>query len=256
MPYADNSTIYEQRLKSSYGGGVVITIILMLSYFCISLTGKIAAMFLSAAMLDFQITQDFSLDYIVAAVVGIILAVFLLLPLQLNIKSWYQHSTAESPPITAAFTYFANLKKYFAAVKFTVLKLSIILLVFILSLSPSIILTGVMKYAVNGGEYTLGMSFGAIFVISTILALLGLFPAIYFSAGFFFADYLFIKGIETRPLCALRISMRYARKNKKSLFLALSIIFFYYLSCIFIVTIPFVLPKIRAKLANYVDGLM
>ncbi|MFZ2538141.1 MAG: DUF975 family protein [Oscillospiraceae bacterium] len=245
-----------QKLQGNFGVGIALTLVVVLTYLCINLIGKIVAMFLSTVMLDFNITKDFSLDSVVACVATLILTVFLLSPLRLNIKSWYQSIKGEYLPATVAFSYFGNLKKYLSALHFCIIRSIAVFLTFLIPMLPSIILAAILKSIFDIGKTSTGPILGSLLVIMIVLFIIGLIFSIYYVIGFFYTDYIYIKGIRTNPFKALVLSQKTAKENKHSLLYAMLTILPYYLLCLLLITIPFVIPKIRASFAVYADQIL
>lgn len=244
------------KLRSNFGAGVSLTLVVMLSYLCVNLIGKIAAMFFSTVMLDFHLTSAFSVDSVVGAVVTLILALSLISPLRLNVKSWYQFIKGEQLPVTVAFSYFASLKKYLAVLHFCIIRFTAVFLTFLVPMLPSILLAGILQQTMLVKNATIGSSFGAVFIMMVALFMIGLFVSIYFAVGFFFVDYIYIKGLQKNPYKALMLSRRIAKKNRTGLLVTLLKSLPYYLLCLCLVTIPFVVPKIRANFAVYTDEIL
>ncbi len=245
-----------QKLRGNFGVGISLTLVVMLTYLCINLIGKIASMFFSTVMLDFNITKDFSLDTVVAAVTTLILTIIMLSPLRLNIKSWYQSINGEHLPATIAFSYFGNLKKYISALHFCLIRYIAIFLTFLVPMLPSIILAAILEPILDIGKASAGPVLGSLMIIMVVVFVIGLIVSIYYVIGFFYTDYIYIKGIQTNPFKALALSQKIAKENKHSLLYTMLAILPYYLLCLFLVTIPFVIPKIKAGFAVYADEIL
>ncbi|MEG0692850.1 MAG: hypothetical protein RR444_07190 [Oscillospiraceae bacterium] len=245
-----------QKLQGNYGIGVSLTLVVMLTYLGVNLIGKIASMFLSTVMLDFNITKDFTLDDIVGAVVTLCLSLIMLSPLRLNIKRFYQKIQGESLPATVAFSYFSSLKQYLLALHFCVIRFIAVFLSFLLPMVPSIIIAAILATAFDLGETAVGPAFGALFILMVVLFAMGLVFSIYYIIGFFYTDYIYIKGIQRNPFKALALSRKTAKENRQSLFYALITNLPYYLLCLCLVTIPFLVPKIRANFAVYTEEIL
>lgn len=256
MLLAKNKQLLHEHLQYSFSGGVALTLVTLLAYLCINLTGKIASIFFSAAMLDFSVTKDSSLGMIVGTALSLVLSIVLLSPLRLNIKGWYQHTNDGDLPVTMAFSYFTSMKKYLKAVNYCVIRFILLFVTYLVPLAPSFILMAVMRYAFGRADFVFNSYFSVLLIATISLFVLGIVFAIYFSIDYFFADFIYIKKIEQNPFKVLFMSRKIAKKNKGSLYLTIATTLPYYLLCIFIVTIPFVLPKIRVIHAVYADEIL
>lgn len=243
------------KLKHNFGSGVSLTFVFMVVYLCINLVGKLASTILSTAMPNLYAIKDINKNDVFVILLTLLLSFLLLMPLSLNIKSWYQSINGKYTPIAAAFSYFSSFKKYMSVLYFCLVRFFTLLLTFLIPLIPGILLFYVLKIGFLSST-NLGSAFGALVVITVILLFMGFIFAVNYAIGFFYADYIYIKDINNNPFKALSYSRKLAKKNRNSLLRIIVAVIPYFLLCIFLVTIPFIFPKIRTFFAIHADEVL
>ena len=238
------------KLQNNYNRAIVLSLLVIFTYLTINFMGAMSTIFLSTLLLEFKIVLDTT---VASAVITVCFSLLILSPLRLNIKLWYQLIEGQPLSLPTAFSYFCGFKQYLSAVYFCIVRLAVVFVTFLLPMSPSMFIAGILLTAFDLGNSATGPAFGVLFIIMMILFILGLFASVVVVIGFFYTDYLYINGIQCNPFKALIQSQKISKYTKKRILSMICALLPYYILCLGIVTIPFYIPKIRAKYAVYID---
>lgn len=239
-----------KKLENNMSGGVCLTLVVIMSYFCICLIGAIGDIFLSTVTMISQVEKEAELSMVMGGLISLFLSVVLLSPLRLSIKGWYRRLSRGQVPLTYAFSVFTSFKRYISAVYFCVVRLLILTIAFALLLAPSAILFGI-----TGGIFnaigSLDEKSGWFFVFAFLLLVIGLFTCFFVAIRFFYVDYIFLSEKTKNPFKAFLMSFKLSGQNKSFLYKAISLAIPYILICAFILPIPFAVPKIQSIFATH-----
>lgn len=236
-------------LKDKYAPCAALCVVVMLSCLCANLFGIIGGTYVDSFMF-YQAEKPAGIPWNTAAVAVITLATvfFWIEPMRLSIKAWYTRLSVKNLPVSVAFKSFTSAKRYVSALYFSfVRRIADFGVCFLLLLFPSVLLAAVSRRLDNFGS--INSVGGLLLILSFVLIILAAVFSVYFLIGFFFADYLFAKGITYNPIKAMKLSVKLSRENKGRLISVMVLSLPYYLVCVFVVTIPFALPKIKAMFA-------
>lgn len=236
------------KLSQNMTGGVCLTLVMVLSFFCVGLVGAIASVFLSTVMLDMQLTRTLSLNNVLGTICTVVLSMLLLSPLRLSIKDWYRRLSSGSTPLKYAFSGFVSLKKYASYIFYCAVRSISTAFLFFLPLIPSAVLFGVLRGSLQQTSHLDAQALWLI-ILAVLLAVLAIVFSIYSAASLFYVDYLFLSGKSKNPFKLFLISARLARDNKKELIYTIAYAIPHFMLCVLIIPIPFMLPKIKSCFA-------
>lgn len=205
---------------------------------------------LSTMMLDIRLTPTLLLSEVVGSGVTLMLCMFIIFPLRLSIKGWYQRLNGGFVPVALAFVIFTSPKRYLRAFYFGAIGFFVKLLSFLLCMLPCFFVGGLLRYALSLQDTAvIDSSLLLVAAADFILLIVGFSFGFFLSVRFFYMDYLFLLGKEKNPFKAIKASFKLCKENKGLLYSTLLAITPHLLSCIFILPIPFVIPKLAAIFA-------
>lgn len=168
-------------------------------------------------------------------------------PLSLGITYWYRRlSLLENLQVGQIFRYYEGNDRFFGAVIFQGISTLLNILIAVVSFIPSVVcfaLAYVRGTSADGGSPTLLLAIGA------VLAVAGLFIFLALSLRFFFARYLFCGDYGYGAIDCLKYSNKYMKKHIGSVMGVVLSFTGWFLSCIFILPIAYVVPFFSASMA-------
>lgn len=263
--YSDaTSKLYNKtrgQLDENMGVGVVLTLVVILAYFCILVAGGLLSILLSTMMLDIRLTDSLTLNELVGSLCSMALCMFVIFPLRLSIKGWYQRLNGGFVSASLAFVIFTSPKRYWRAFAFGAVGFIVKLIAFAVCMLPCFFVSGLLRYSLNlsltpEGAIGVGGDLAILAIADFVLLVLGIVLGIIFSLRFIYMDYLFLITKEKNPFKAIAISFRLSKTHKAELHRVIKAIIPYMLSCIFILPIPFAIPKISCILSIHARSVL
>ncbi|MBE6758668.1 MAG: DUF975 family protein [Ruminococcaceae bacterium] len=198
--------------------------------------------------------QDY-LTYFTTGGMGINLLIMLVMaifffvlsaPLSLGITHWYRNlSLLGNLQVGQIFRYYRSNDLFFSAVIFQGISTVLHILIAIVSFLPSVVCFAVAY--VQGSSPDGG--FPLMLVLGGVLAFAGIFIYLAISLRFFFAKYLFCGDYGYGAIDCLRYSNKYMKKHVGSVMGVMLSFTGWFLSCIFILPIAYVVPLYNASMA-------
>ncbi|WMJ23925.1 hypothetical protein RBG61_04450 [Paludicola sp. MB14-C6] len=227
-----------QRLKCNIGKAIGLLFLLSFAYFTVLLVEQVISMVLKPTLINPDMTMNFSGNTLLITLIPLSLYFILVKPFLLNVKGWNYKLVTEDVPLQEAVNYFGTWKSYWRAVWYSLIKSIIITLIYVGLLVPVMALLVALRVQIEVQGEVLGLLFAILFLLTGVFFLLAVVYATYITIGFFFADYIYVSEISTKPFTAFRISFQIAKNKKGSiLVLWLAMLPLFLFSC-------FVLPAI------------
>jgi len=197
---------------------------------------------------------DDYLEYFTTGGMGINLLVLLAMsffffilsaPLSLGITYWFRNlSLLKNLQVGQIFRYYQNNNLFFSAVTFQAMNTVLNILFAIVSFLPAA--------ACFGWAYLTGLSGGSSttqVIIGCVLALAGLLAFMALSLRLFFAKYLFCGDYGYGAFDCIKYSNKYMKKHVGSVMGVIFSFALWFVSCIFILPLAYVIPFYNASMA-------
>ncbi len=240
------------------GGMVIYLMVLVLfiqaSRLVVALLGDFGPA-ASAKSADLNSFQDY-LAYFTTGGMGInlllmaVLALFFFVlssPLALGLTYWYRSlSQLGNLQVGQIFRYYESNDRFFNAVIFQGISAVLNILIAIVSFLPSVVC---FAFAYVRGASSEGTSSVLLLALGAVLALAGVFIFLALSLRFFFARYLFCGDYGYGAIDCLKYSNKYMKKHIGSVMGVILSFAGWFISCIFILPIAYVIPFFNAAMA-------
>lgn len=224
-----------KRFLPNMGKAVALMCLMCFAFLTVLLVEQVLAMALRPTLINQDFSFNFSWNTLLLTIIPLILYFFIIKPFLLNIKKWNYSLLEEDVPMQEAMCYFGTCKGYFRAVWYSICKTVLITLIYLALLVPVMALLVALRVQIELQGQMLGLLFAVLFLLTGAFLLLAFLYATYVTMGFFFADYIYVAGIASKPFAIFRLSFQIA-KNKRSsiLMLWLAMIPLILLSCLII----------------------
>ncbi|HCC35839.1 MAG TPA: hypothetical protein DEQ02_09525 [Ruminococcaceae bacterium] len=254
----------KHTLKPRWGGAITVVTV----GFCVTILLMMAEQ-LTDMLLGFTLTEQTLIESgnlrafymemfgqpLKAALYFGVSALFLLLgiivraPISLGIKRYFWGVTAGGPETAGtAFDFFASFKMYFRAVRMELYIFARILLRAIILLIPGTALIWLSAYA---GDYqVLALLFGYLAYIGAAAVMI---PE---ALKYYMAGYILANDDEISPSGAIKKSIKMTKGTKGSYFILMLSFIGWWLLCIFILPMMYVMPYTGAANAHYAHYVM
>lgn len=242
----------DNRLNNNLTGGAALTVFSLASQLCLIFIADIISIFFETLMIDFTVFGDYRINSLLASLCGMVLVIALILPLKLGIKRWYRGINGEHLPLSFAFSYFKSWREYRNAVSYCLVKTVIYFISFALPLLPSIAIVAFLETRLNTENRALGVLVGTLIVLAVILGVTAMFYSLYIMASFLLCDYLYMEK-PSNAVRAVILSQKMMKNNMLSLIKLIFSMIPYYIFCMALFPIPFIVPKIRTRFAVFAD---
>lgn len=167
--------------------------------------------------------------------------------------SWWYYSLAANGNLQVGnvFAFYKTNKDYSSALMFEIQLFFKLAVYAILSFAPSVI-AFIMSFELKGNEYILkpDMEGKGLLLVSLALLIVGLIVYIALSLNYFLARYLFAIGDSLTPKEAFERSKLIMHGDKSSVISMAFSLLGWYLSCIFIIPLGYVVPLHNACMAR------
>lgn len=243
----------DRRLNNNLTGGAALTVLAIASYLCSVFIADIISIFFDTLMIDFVLFGDYKINRFLGSLCGTAIVVLLISPFRLNLKLWYQKLDGEHFPLTGAFSYFKSGGEFFKAFSYSFFKFIIIFFCFLLPLVPAVVITAFLRTRLDTENQVWGVLVGTLVVIAVMLAILSFFYSLYIIIGFFLSDYLYGKYNVRSVLKAMSLSQKILSGQRIAVLKLIASMAPYYIFCLALFPIPFIVPKIQTRFAVFAD---
>lgn len=244
------------RLKKNLSKAISLVFIVLFSTILLIAIQQMLSVIFNTLVIDSNssgFTIDISPKALMVTGITVFISFFIIAPLRLSIKRWYMELPCANPPLSFALNIFSSIKGYLYSVYYSFVKTAILVLGYLILLFPSLFIGVIIRVQMIKGENTLGAIHAVLFFLLILFFVLSTLYAIYFFIGFFYSDYIFLSGKTQNPFKAISISMHISKHHKASLLAVFLSMLPYFLLCILIVPIIFVVPYAKCTFAFYAN---
>lgn len=233
----------------------IATLFLMINQLVMSILGRLTG----SAVTQFSSWESFYMHYTsssmkivyVAAVVVAFFDFLLVSPLNLGICKWYfLMATRGSLQVGNVYSYYKGNDKYTGAVAFELNRLIRLAVFFVISFLPSAFCIGWAFKIARSGAVLEDENAKRMLIIGIALAFVGIAAYIFLSLRYFLARYIYVSGLSKSVAGCFSKSAKMMKGNKGRVVEMAASLIGWYLLCLFIFPVAYVIPLHSACMAN------